>query len=99
MRTLAPEASASANSATSTRSNPQISLRGLVLPVGGIREKVLAALASGITQVILPARNRHDWEEVPASARERLQVVWAGDVGEVLSHALLGPAGVVEAVT
>ncbi|MFM7281311.1 MAG: S16 family serine protease, partial [Planctomycetia bacterium] len=77
----------------------EISLRGLVLPVGGIREKVLAALASGITQVILPARNRHDWEEVPASARERLQVVWAGDVGEVLSHALLGPAGVVEAVT
>ena len=49
----------------------EISLRGLVLPVGGIKEKVLAAMRAGITTVMLPARNRKDLEDVPESARER----------------------------
>ena len=77
----------------------EISLRGLVLPVGGIREKVLAALASGVSTVILPARNRHDWDEVPKSAREQLEAVWAGTVDEVLARALLEPERVVQAAT
>jgi ATP-dependent Lon protease len=54
----------------------EISLRGLVLPVGGIKEKVLAALGAGIQTVFLPARNKKDFEEIPASARERLSFVW-----------------------
>ncbi len=66
----------------------EISLRGLVLPVGGIREKVLAALAAGIRKVILPARNQHDWEEVPQKARAELTPVWVERVEEVLQHAL-----------
>ncbi|MBK7643810.1 MAG: endopeptidase La [Planctomycetes bacterium] len=70
----------------------EISLRGLVLPVGGIREKVLAALAAGIRKVILPARNKHDWEEVPAKARAELTPVWVERVEEVLEHALAGSA-------
>ena len=49
----------------------EVSLRGLVLPVGGVKEKVLAALAAGIRTVLLPERNRSDYEEVPRAARER----------------------------
>jgi len=72
----------------------EISLRGLVLPVGGIREKVLAALAAGITRVILPARNQHEWEEVPAKARAVLVPVWVERVDEVLQQALSEPVSV-----
>ena len=54
----------------------EISLRGLVLPVGGIKEKVLAALRAGIRTVMLPARNRRDLEDIPADARKRLTFVW-----------------------
>ena len=50
----------------------EISLRGLVLPIGGVKEKVLAALRAGITTVMLPARNRRDFEDIPADAREKL---------------------------
>jgi ATP-dependent Lon protease len=75
----------------------EISLRGLVLPVGGIREKVLAALAAGIRKVILPARNRHDWEEVPAKARAELVPVWVERVDEVLQHALAEPVRMAKA--
>jgi ATP-dependent Lon protease len=66
----------------------EISLRGLVLPVGGIKEKVLAALAAGITTVLLPARNRKDLEEVPADARNRLQFVWLETVDDALRAAM-----------
>ena len=54
----------------------EISLRGLVLPIGGVKEKVLAALRAGITTVMLPARNRRDLEEIPADARDQLEFVW-----------------------
>jgi len=77
----------------------EISLRGLVLPVGGIREKVLAALAAGITKVILPARNQHDWEEVPAKARAVLVPVWVERVEDVLQHALSEPVSVARTTT
>ena len=66
----------------------EISLRGLVLPIGGVKEKVLAALRAGIATVILPARNRRDLEEIPADAREKLQFVWVEDVDAAIEAAL-----------
>ncbi len=66
----------------------EISLRGLVLPVGGIKEKVVAAARAGIHTVILPARNRKDFEEIPESVRRELEFVWAERVEEVLRVAL-----------
>jgi ATP-dependent Lon protease len=68
----------------------EISLRGLVLPVGGIKEKVLAALRSGITTVMLPARNKKDLQDVPESARSRLQFIWLETVDDAARHALVG---------
>ena len=65
----------------------EISLRGLVLPVGGIKEKTVAAARSGIKTVILPARNRRDLEDIPASVRETLQFVWAERVEDVIAAA------------
>jgi ATP-dependent Lon protease len=66
----------------------EISLRGLVLPVGGIKEKVLAALQAGISTVILPARNRKDVEEVPAETREKLKFVFVERVDEALQQSI-----------
>jgi ATP-dependent Lon protease len=66
----------------------EISLRGLVLPVGGIKEKTLAAVRAGIKTVMLPARNRIDLEEIPESAREKVEFVWLEDVGEAVKTAL-----------
>jgi ATP-dependent Lon protease len=68
----------------------EISLRGLVLPVGGIKEKVLAAMRSGIKTVMLPAKNRKDLQDVPEGARNRLQFVWLETVDDAVRHAL-GP--------
>ena len=68
----------------------EISLRGLVLPVGGIKEKTVAAARSGIRTVILPARNRRDFEDIPASVRAALQFVWVERVEEVLDVAFNG---------
>jgi ATP-dependent Lon protease len=66
----------------------EISLRGLVLPVGGIKEKVLAALQAGIRTVMLPARNRRDFEEIPEDARKRLEFVWLENVDDALRTAI-----------
>ena len=66
----------------------EISLRGLVLPVGGIKEKVLAAARAGITTVMLPARNRRDLDDIPADVRERLAFVWLDTVDDALRHAI-----------
>jgi ATP-dependent Lon protease len=66
----------------------EISLRGVVLPVGGIKEKCVAAARAGIRKVILPARNRRDWEDIPETARARLEFVWAEKIEDVLEHAL-----------
>jgi ATP-dependent Lon protease len=65
----------------------EISLRGLVLPVGGIKEKTLAAARAGIERVLLPARNRKDFEEIPAAARERLEFVWLEHVDDAVQAA------------
>jgi ATP-dependent Lon protease len=69
----------------------EISLRGLVLPVGGIKEKVVAAAAAGLTRVMLPARNRRDFDEIPIGARDRLEFVWLERVDDAIS-AVLEPA-------
>jgi ATP-dependent Lon protease len=66
----------------------EISLRGLVLPVGGIKEKVLAAQRAGITTVMLPARNRRDYEEIPEAARNALNFVWLERVDDAIAAAL-----------
>ena len=66
----------------------EISLRGMVLPVGGIKEKVLAALAAGIEQVILPSRNKKDVEEVPLEAQRQLQFYFIDDVNEAVKVAI-----------
>src|SRR6266700_2320411 len=68
----------------------EISLRGLVLPVGGIKEKVLAAMRAGIRRVMLPARNRKDLEEVPAEAKEKIEFAFLQDVDEAV-RAVLEP--------
>ncbi|NLD68904.1 MAG: endopeptidase La [Limnobacter sp.] len=66
----------------------EISLRGLVLPVGGIKEKVVAAAGAGITRVLLPARNRRDFEDIPEKAREKLEFVWLENVDDAIAAAL-----------
>ncbi len=66
----------------------EISLRGLVLPVGGIKEKVLAAHRAGLTRVLLPARNRKDFEDIPESARTHLEFVWLERVDDAIAAAL-----------
>ncbi len=66
----------------------EISLRGVVLPVGGIKEKCVAAARAGIRMVILPARNRRDLDEIPESVRNRLEFVWAEKIDDVWARAL-----------
>ena len=68
----------------------EISLTGLVLPVGGIREKTVAARRSGITSIVLPAANRREWEEVPAEVREGLTPHFVERYDEVFTLALGG---------
>ena len=66
----------------------EISLRGLVLPVGGIKEKVVAAAAAGITRVMLPARNRRDYDDIPDEVRKALEFVWLERVEDAVGAAL-----------
>ncbi len=68
----------------------EISLRGLVLPVGGIKEKVVAAARAGITRVLLPARNRKDFDEIPEDVRNRLEFLWLEYGDEAIAAALDG---------
>ncbi|MCR3748373.1 endopeptidase La [Lentzea californiensis] len=66
----------------------EISLTGRVLPIGGVKQKLLAAHRAGITTVLLPQRNEPDLEDVPESVREQLTVHFVSDVAQVLEHAL-----------
>ncbi|MBI3517429.1 MAG: endopeptidase La [Proteobacteria bacterium] len=66
----------------------EISLRGLVLPVGGIKEKVIAAVRAGLKTVMLPARNRKDFEDIPEDARNRIRFVWLEHVDDALAAVL-----------
>ena len=72
----------------------EISLRGLVLPIGGVKEKTLAALRAGIRTVMLPRKNEKDLEDVPAEARQKLEFVFLERVEEAVRTAIgeLGPA-------
>ena len=77
----------------------EITLRGEVLPIGGVKEKVLAAHRAKIQKVILPALNRKDMEEVPKEPQRDLEFVFVDDIRQVLKEALLDPlpAPVIEA--
>lgn len=66
----------------------EISLRGLVLPVGGIKDKVLAAQRAGLREVMLPARNRKDLHDVPESTRQALHFTWLETVDDAIAAAL-----------
>jgi ATP-dependent Lon protease len=66
----------------------EITLSGLVFPVGGIKEKVLAAHRAGIRRIILPARNDADTEEIPEDVRKELQLVFVSRIGEAIEAAL-----------
>ncbi len=66
----------------------EISLRGLVLPVGGIKEKVVAAAAAGVKRVMLPARNRRDFDDIPEEVRNTLEFIWLERVDEAVAAAL-----------
>jgi ATP-dependent Lon protease len=66
----------------------EINLRGLVLPVGGIKEKVVAAAAAGLDRVMLPARNRRDYDDIPIEARDRLEFIWLERVDDAIAAAL-----------
>jgi ATP-dependent Lon protease len=70
----------------------EVTLQGLVLPIGGVKQKVLAAHRMGLTEVILPKRNEKDIDDVPQSVREKMTFHFASRVGEVLEFALETPA-------
>jgi ATP-dependent Lon protease len=67
----------------------EVTLRGKVLPVGGIREKVLAAHRAGIKKILLPKDNERDIEEIPEVVRKKLEFVLISTVDEALEHALV----------
>jgi ATP-dependent Lon protease len=66
----------------------EVTLQGKVLPIGGVKQKVLAAHRAGLTEVILPARNGPDLEDVPEAVREQMTFHLASDISEVLRVAL-----------
>ena len=69
----------------------EITLRGRVLPIGGLKEKVLAAYREGMNTIILPKDNIRDIEEIPETIRERLHFVPVTSMDEVLSHVWVTP--------
>jgi ATP-dependent Lon protease len=71
----------------------EITLTGQVLPIGGVREKVLAAQRAGLARVILPRENEPDLEELPEEARSQLELVLVDHVEEVFEHAFHGRRG------
>lgn len=75
----------------------EVTLQGRVLPIGGVKQKVLAAHRSGLTEVVLPARNAGDLDDVPEKVRDELSFHLASDVREVLDWALEDAAAAEEA--
>jgi ATP-dependent Lon protease len=71
----------------------EISLRGLVLPIGGVKEKTIAAHRAGIRTVLLPARNRRDLEDIPDSVRREVTFVWMERVEDAIANAIEQPTG------
>jgi ATP-dependent Lon protease len=66
----------------------EVTLRGLVLPIGGLKEKSIAALRAGIRTVLIPKLNEKDIPELPEEVRQRLEIIPVETVDEVLRHAL-----------
>lgn len=67
----------------------EINLRGYVTEIGGLKEKLLAALRGGIKKVMIPKDNAKDLEEIPANVKKGLEIVPVGTIEEVLAHALV----------
>ena len=74
----------------------EISLRGRVLPIGGLKEKLLAALRGGIKTVLIPEENEKDLADLPANVRDALTIVPVSDIMEVLARALVRPLTPIE---
>ncbi|MDA5193736.1 endopeptidase La [Govanella unica] len=74
----------------------EISLRGRVLPIGGLKEKLLAALRSGIKTVLIPAENEKDLSEIPDNVKQGLEIIPVSVAEEVLKHALVRPLTPIE---
>ena len=74
----------------------EVTLRGRVLPIGGLKEKLLAALRGGITTVLIPEENRKDLAEIPANVKEGLEIIPVSHVDEVLAKALTQPLEAIE---
>jgi ATP-dependent Lon protease len=66
----------------------EVTLQGKVLPIGGVKQKVLAAHRAGLTDVILPARNEPDLDDIPDGVRAEMTIHLASDIGQVLDLAL-----------
>jgi ATP-dependent Lon protease len=66
----------------------EVTLQGRVLPIGGVKQKVLAAHRAGLAEVILPARNEPDLDDLPSEVREAMTIHLASDLDDVLRHAL-----------
>jgi ATP-dependent Lon protease len=71
----------------------EITLRGNVLPVGGIKEKVLAAQRAGVKKMIMPAANKKDLYEIPKKVIREIEFIFVEDVKEVFSNAMVRPFG------
>jgi ATP-dependent Lon protease len=74
----------------------EVTLRGRVLPIGGLKEKLLAALRGGIGTVLIPAENEKDLAEIPASVKEELEIIPVDHVDQVLARALVEPFHAIE---
>ena len=74
----------------------EVTLRGRVLPIGGLKEKLLAALRGGIRTVLIPAENEKDLVEIPSSVKDELDIVPVSHVDEVLARALVEPLQPIE---
>jgi ATP-dependent Lon protease len=70
----------------------EITLRGRVLPIGGVKEKVLGAHRAGVRHIVLPKKNQADLEDVPAEVRAELEFHWAETLSDVLAVALVSDA-------
>jgi ATP-dependent Lon protease len=69
----------------------EVSLRGTVLPIGGLKEKSLAALRAGITTILVPDANRKDSPDIPDEVKKKVRIIFVKTVDDVLKHALAAP--------
>ncbi len=72
----------------------EVTLRGRVLPIGGLKEKVLAAHRAGVHTVVAPAENQADLEDIPKKVRKQMRFVWVSDMDKVISTVLMSDMSV-----